>query len=409
LRRVAVTGMGVVSPVGTGKSSFFDALLSGKSGISPVDIPHHERLKVRVAGQIKDFVPDVEKKRLGQLDRFSQFALAAAREAWSEAGISEFNAESSGVYFGTSIGGAGTLEAGYANLFQKNINRVHPLSVVAAMPNAAAANIALDYGLTGPCLTYSVACASSSVAIGEACRAIQCGAITIALAGGAEALLTFGVMKSWEALMALAPGDAEHPETSCRPFAHDRTGLVLGEGAGALVLEDMEHAKKRGARIVAEVAGYGLSNDAMHLSRPEASGQIRAICAALADAAKYGISPVDVAYINAHGTATTAGDKTETEAIKAAFGTAAAGIPVSSTKALHAHMMGAAGAVEFIAAIMAMNQATAPPTMHLWKPDPECDLDYVPLVPRVLHQPRAVMSNSFAFGGTNAVLIARHC
>lgn len=408
MTRVAITGVGVVSPVGMDSGSFFDSLLAARSGIGTVDIAHQERLRARLAAQIRNFQIDLPKERLAQLDRYAQLALVAVREAWGQSGRpDEAHApEARGVYFGTGLGGAGTLEKGYAALFLDNASRVHPMSVIAAMANAAAANIALDFACKGPALTYAVACASSAVAIGEAYRAIQSGAITLAIAGGSEALLTFGIMKSWEALMTLATADKERPESSCRPFALDRTGLVLGEGAGAVVLEALEHAQDRGAPILAEIVGYGLASDAAHLSRPEAEGQVRAMRAALHEAGRHGVAPADIAYINAHGTATRIGDKTETEAIKAAFGEQAYRVPISSTKAIHGHLMGAAGAVEFIAAVLALLRGTAPPTAHLWRHDPECDLDYVPLTARPLQEPRAVMSNSFAFGGTNAVLVA---
>jgi 3-oxoacyl-[acyl-carrier-protein] synthase II len=378
------------------------------SGIAVVDIPLNERLKLRLGGQVRDFQPAYPKERLPQLDRFSQFALTAAHEAWNQAGFRDFDPYMAGVYFGTGFGGAGIMEKSYADVFLRNLQRVHPFTVIAAMPNAAAANIGLDFGLKGACLTYAVACASSAIAIGEAFRAIGCGALTLAIAGGAEAVLTFGVMKSWEAMMTLAVADKAKPETSCRPFAKDRTGLVLGEGAGAVVLEEYEHARARGATILAEIAGYGLSNDATHLSRPDTAGQVRAMRSALVEAAGYDVGLSDIAYLNAHGTATIVGDKVESESIKMVFGEHAKRLPTSSTKALHAHLLGAAGVVEFIVALQSMNQAIAPPTAHLWQPDPECDLDYVPLEPRPLRQPLAVMSNSFAFGGTNAVLIAKH-
>ena len=399
--------MGVISPAGSGAANLFSNLLDVRSGIGSVDIPLSDRLKLRLGGQVRDYEPAIARERLPQLDRFSQFALAAAHEAWHQADPLEFDPHAAGVYWGTGFGGAGTLEKSYADVFLHNLQRIHPFSVIMAMPNAAAANIALDFGLKGACLTYAVACASSAVAVGEATRAIRCGALNMAIAGGAEAVLTFGVMKSWEAMMTLAVADKARPETSCRPFAKDRTGLVLGEGAGAVVLEEYEHARARGATMLAEVAGYGLSNDAVHLSRPDADGQARAIRAALAEAATHGVAVSDIAYLNAHGTATLMGDKIETESIKRVFGDYAQKLPVSSTKALHAHLLGAAGIVEFIVALQALRQAIAPPTAHLWQTDPECDLDYVPLAPRPLHEPRAVMSNSFAFGGTNAVLIAK--
>lgn len=405
-----VTGMGVVSPVGHSSREFFASLVEARSGIGPVEVSLAGAAALPIAGQVKGFDPGAHfpRERLSQLDRFSQFALLAARQAWTQAGCPAPRAPAScGVYFGTGFGGASTLEAGYDDLFRKGLNRVKPMSVVAAMPNAAAANVAIEFGLQGACYTYAVACASSAVAIGEAYRAIGSGAADLVIAGGAESFLTYGIMKSWQALMTLAVEDKSAPETSCRPFAADRTGLVLGEGAGALVLESSEHAALRGARGLAEIVGYGVANDAQHLSRPEIDGQARAMHMALQDAERRGVAAADIGYVNAHGTGTKMGDRVETDSLKLVFGTRARRIAISSTKALHGHLMGAAGAVELIAALMAMQEQILPPTAHLRMPDPECDLDYVALASRKVAGLRAVMSNSFAFGGTNAVLIAK--
>jgi 3-oxoacyl-[acyl-carrier-protein] synthase II len=408
LRRVAITGTGVVSPIGCGTDAFFDGLIAPRSGVRRIDIPDVGRLRARIAAQIGDFDPQAHfaKEKLRQLDRFSQFAIVAAREAWKEAALPEDLAAECGTYFGTGLGGAGTLEVGYDDLFRKNLDRVKPLSVIAAMPNSAAANIAIEFGLRGPCYTYAVACASSAVAIGEAYRAVSAGWLKAALAGGSEALLCFGIIKGWEALMTLAIEDKDAPESSCRPFARDRTGFVLGEGAGALVIEDLDQAKHRGAPILAELVGYGITNDAGHLSRPSPEGQVAAMRTALDEAQKRGISPNDIGYLNAHGTATKLGDKIESESIKMAFGDRAKALPVSSTKAVHGHLLGAGGAVELIGAIVAMRRGILPPTAHLHEPDPELNLDFVPLVARRVSRIRAVMSNSFAFGGTNAALVA---
>jgi 3-oxoacyl-[acyl-carrier-protein] synthase II len=272
------------------------------------------------------------------------------------------------------------------------------------MNNAAAGHISIDHGLRGPSFTYSTACSSSAIAIGEAYRAIRHGYVDAAIAGGAESLLTLGTIRAWEALRTLAVTDTQDPAASCRPFSKDRTGLVLAEGAGMLVLETLDRASRRGARIHAEVIGYGAASDASHLTRPGEEGQVRAIRLALADA---GSSPDEIDYINAHGTATLAGDVIETLAIKKVFGERAAHIPVSSTKSMHGHLMGAVGAVEFIASIMAIGRGAVPPTANLRVPDPECDLDYVPNIGRPGVAVRTVMSNSFAFGGSNAVLIGR--
>jgi 3-oxoacyl-[acyl-carrier-protein] synthase II len=272
------------------------------------------------------------------------------------------------------------------------------------MANATAAHISMHFGIRGPVLTYSIACASSAVAIGEAFRAIRDGYIDIAVAGGAEAMATRGMVSAWSAMRVLAKPDANAPERTCRPFSKDRTGLVLGEGAGVLILEALENATKRAPKIWGELAGYGVASDASHISRPSLDGQVSALSAAIDDS---GMAITDIGYINAHGTATRAGDVVETAAIRKAFGNAAGGVPVSSTKALHGHLMGAAGAVEMIASLMALDTGSIPPTCNYSEPDPECDLDYVPNTARRGQKINAVMSNSFAFGGTNAVLVAR--
>jgi 3-oxoacyl-[acyl-carrier-protein] synthase II len=272
------------------------------------------------------------------------------------------------------------------------------------MSNAAAAQISIEHGLQGPSVTYSTACSSSAIAVGEALRAIRHGYADAAIAGGVESFLTFGAIRAWEALRTLALEDPDDPANSCRPFSADRTGLVLGEGAGMLVLEELDHAVRRGARIHAEVIGYGAGSDAAHIAKPDMAGQVRTMQLALDDA---GIGPQDIDYINAHGTATVAGDVVETAAIKQVFGAHAARIPISSTKAVHGHLMGAAGAVEFVTVILAIIRGAIPPTAHLRVLDPKCDLDYVPNTGRRGATVRAAMSNSFAFGGSNAVLIAR--
>ncbi|HYG32087.1 MAG TPA: beta-ketoacyl-[acyl-carrier-protein] synthase family protein, partial [Methylophilaceae bacterium] len=277
-------------------------------------------------------------------------------------------------------------------------------SVLMAMQNAAASWIALDHGFAGPNLTYSTACSSSAVAIGEAWQRIRQGEADMMMAGGAEAPLTLGVLKAWESLRTVAAVDADNSAASCKPFAANRSGLVLGEGAAIVLLEEWEHAVARGARIHAELLGYGLSTDTGHITRPSVEGQARAMQLALASA---GVEPADIGYINAHGTGTAANDAVETTAIKQVFGSGAYDIPVSSTKSMHGHLLGGAGALEFIATILGMQSGIAPPTMHLQQPDPECDLDYVPNEARKKLDMAMAMSNSFSFGGTNAVLIAR--
>lgn len=406
-RRVAVTGLGVVSPVGIGAAFFFDALLASRSGIGRIDAPFAGQLKVKVAGAVAwDAASLFPKARLSLLDRCSQFALIAAREALGDSGLvlDESRRSRTGVFAGTSMGGTQTVEAGYADLFLEGKDRLPPYTVLRSMHNAPAAHLSIEHGYTGASATYAAACASSAIAIGEAMRAIRHGYADFALAGGTESMINYGTLRGWEALHALAREDAVDCAASCRPFSKDRDGLVLGEGAGMLVLEELAHAQARGARIYAELAGYGAASDASHISSPNAAGQAKAMCEALADA---GLNAADIDYLNAHGTATLAGDETETAAIKQAFGDAARRLAISSTKSMHGHLMGAGGAVEFIAAILAIQHQALPPTAHLRTPDPACDLDYIPNVARHGVRVKTVMSNSFAFGGANAVLVAR--
>ena len=407
-RRVVITGLGVISPVGNTPSEFFANLMAGQSGIQRLNVPFIDKLNTRIAAPVKNFNPSAHfsKMQLTSMDRFSQFALVAAAQAVADAKLELSDAEQlrAGVYMGSCLGGATTLEDGYVEVMQRDVPRVKPLSVLLSMNNAAASHISIKYDLQGPNVTYATACSSSAIAIGEAYRQIKHGYSEVMLAGGAEAMLTLGIIKAWEALRTLATEDKHDAAASCKPFSQDRTGLVMGEGAAVLVLEDAERAVKRGAKIYAELVGYHSSSDASHLTKPDANGQTRTIRKALDDA---GLQPSDIGYINAHGTATQAGDVQETLAIKQVFGAAAQQIPVSSTKSMHGHLMGATGAVEFIAAVLALENNAVPPTLNLHHPDPECDLDYVANQGRTGLNLNAVMSNSFAFGGSNAVLIAK--
>lgn len=340
------------------------------------------------------------------LDRVSQFALVAAAQAVRDASIAwdDVDRERCGVFLGTGMGGAQTTDDGYYTLYAERSERVKPFSVLMAMTNAAASWIGIEYGLAGPNLTFSTACSSSAVAIGEAAQRIRHGEVDLMLAGGSEAPLSLGTLVAWDALKTLASEDPSDAGASCRPFSKDRTGLVLAEGAAIFVLEAWERARSRGVHIHAELAGYGLSNDGAHITRPAIAGQASAMRRALAAAA---LQSNDIGYINAHGTATIANDVVETAAIRQVFGNLAPCVPVSSSKSMHGHLLGAAGAVEFAAAVLAMERSVLPPTINLRVADPECDLDYVPASARTDVPVRAVMSNSFAFGGTNAVLIAR--
>ena len=400
-RRVAVTGLGVVSAIGNSAPEFFANLTSGRSGVRR--LPYRtDTVAAFINFRSNDYFTKLE---LTRLDRFAQFALVAAEEAVRDAALEkDFAGPRVGVYFGSGFGGASAIESSYCSFLDPAQARVSPMTIVLAMANAAAANISLRYGIRGPSLTYSVACASAAIAIGEAFRAIRDGYLDLAIAGGAEALLTPGTIASWNAMRVLAPPDPDHPEQSCRPFSLNRSGLVLGEGAGVLVLEAVEQVERRGRVVTAELAGYGLTSDASHLTKPSAEGPAAAMRMALADA---GLPPSAIGYINAHGTATPIGDVVETVAIKQVFGSDAQSVPISSTKALHGHLLGASGAVEFIAAVMALHAGAIPPTCHYTQSDPQCDLDYVANVARTNTAITAVMSNSFAFGGTNAVLIAR--
>lgn len=412
MRRVAITGLGVVSATGTGALNFFESLLAARSGIQLIDVAFPTGTEKVLAGAI-DFDAELHftRARLLTLDRVSQLALVASREAMAQAGLDDaaswpasLAAERFGVSIGTSVGGAGTTDAAYTALLEQKVARLRPMTVVLAMNNAVAAHASLDFGLKGPSSTLSNACASSANAIGDAFRQIRHGYADAMLAGGSEAMLNRGSIKAWQAMQTLAKPHPDGAHSACRPFSIDRSGLVLAEGAAMLVLEEWESARRRGANILAEVVGYASTTDAHHLTQPEPREQARAITLALADAQ---LDASAIGYLNAHGTATEVGDVVETSAIRQAFQAAAPRLPVSSTKALHGHAMGAAGAMEFIASVMAMRAGQLPPTAFLEHPDPRCDLDYIPLTARDCPGVRAVMSNSFAFGGSNAVLIAR--
>ena len=407
MNRVAVTGLGVLSSIGDSPQSFFASLLGGISGVAYLREAFPYDTVPRLASAVA-FEPlaHFKKSQLIGLDRFSQFGVVAARQAWEGAQMDRaiYSPERVGVCWGTGLGGAVTIEDGYHQEFYLRTGRVKPYSVFMTMCNAASAHISLQYRLQGPTLTYSVACASSTIAIGEAFRLIRHGYANAMVAGGSEAFLTYGSFKAWEGLRALAIPDPQDPRASCKPFDRRRSGLVLGEGAAAVLLEDYAQATARGAPILAELVGYGLSSDAAHITAPDKTGQAIAMRAALADAS---LDPRDIQHINAHGTATLIGDKTETEAIKEVFGDHARALMISATKSMHGHVMGATGAVEFVATVMAVQQQAVPPTAHLVEPDPECDLDYVPLVARKNTNISCAMSNSFAFGGSNAVLVIK--
>lgn len=407
MARVVVTGLGVVAPVGQSVGEAFANVVAARSGLALVASEIHPAPHSLVAGQIAfDAARHWPPHKSAQLDRATQFALVAAKDAIADAGL-ELGEEDSlraGVYWGTGLGGATTVEEGYRTLLTTEKGRLRPSTVVQGMSNAAAAHISIAHGLRGPVLNFSVACSSSAASIGEAYRAIRAGHAEVVVAGGSEALITFGNLRVWDATQAMAHADPVDPSRSCKPFAADRTGLVLGEGAAALILESADRATRRGARIYGEIAGYGNASDAAGMSKPDVDGQVRAMRLALAEA---GLPIEAIGYVNAHGTATRVGDVVETSAIRLVYGEHARHLCVSSTKAVHGHLMGAAGALEMLIALLALDRGTVPPTAHLDLPDPQCDLDYVPNEARPVAL-RGVMSNSFGFGGMNAVLVARH-
>lgn len=408
-RRVAVTGLGLVSPFGGTTEDFFARILRGESAIRHYLTEDKPRPLSIPAVRCADFDADdaLGRPLAGSMDRFSQLALAAAFEAWQHAGFSREDKSGNpdaGVFWGTALGGVLAYERGYRDLWQNGRDRLSPLTVLMGMNNAASANISIQLGLGNASQSFTVACSSASAAIGEAYSRIRNGDATIMLTGGSDAPLAYGVVRAWDAMRVLAPGDADSSPRACRPFSNDRNGLVLGEGAAALVLEEWDHAIARGATILAELAGYGTSSDHSHLVRPEPAGQVRAIELALADA---GLSPAEVGYINAHGTGTREGDPAEISALCEVFGEHAASLAVSATKSVHGHLMGAAGAIEALITVLALHHDAIPPTAHLDEVDPACA--------GVRHVTKAIsgsglgaaLSNSFAFGGSNTVLAFR--
>ncbi len=408
-RRVAITGLGLVSPYGGDLATYFTRLCAGESAVRYLLTDDQPRPLSIPFVSCPDFDPDVAlgKPLASMMDRFAQLGMAAAFAAWDDCGLLRQTGEESrdnwGVAWGTALGGTLAYEKGYRELWQKGRERLSPLSVVLGMNNAANAHISIQLGLGGISMSHTVACASSAIAIGEAFRRVRSGEATIMVTGGSDVPQAYGVARAWEALRVMAPGDAESSPSACRPFSADRRGLVLGEGGAALVLEDWEHATARGARIHGEIVGYGTSCDHSHLVRPEVEGQVRALNLTLADA---GLTAQDIDYINAHGTATAEGDPIEVNALKTVFGDHAARLPVSATKSMHGHLLGAAGAIEAISTVLALREQTVPPTAHLAQLDPACvGVDHVTTGRQ---QPlRAALSNSFAFGGSNAVLAFR--
>lgn len=408
-RRVAVTGVGLVSPFGGDSQDFFTRIMRGESAVNLYTHPTSPSPLTQPAVRCLSFDPvqTIGRQITSVTDRYSQLGIAAAFSAWDDAGLPRIDAGSDdfGVSWGTGAGSALTFEKGYGDFYVLGKSRASPLSVPMAMNNAAASHIAIALGLGGACLTYSVACASSSVSIGEALRRIQRGDSSLIVAGGSEAPLSFSVMRAWEAMRVIAGGTEETAYRACRPFQEGRTGLVLGEGGAALVLEEWDHAIERGAHIYCELAGYGQSCDHAHLVRPDANGQARAMIAALREA---DLSPTDVGYLNAHGTATQEGDPIEIDALKMVFGEHAANLPVSATKSMLGHSLGATGAMEALITVLALANQEIPPTAHLEEVALNCQ-GVRHVMGKGLHGEsfQAAISNSFAFGGSNAVLAFR--
>lgn len=411
-RRVVVTGLGVVTPLGCELDDVWAAVCNGKSGVGPVQRFDCRDFKVRFGGEIRDFDPlphlSIDNKELRRIDRFSQFALVAAQKAISQSEIDFSTGDSYryGVLVGSGIGGLDEIEQQHSMLFDRGPDRISAFMIPKLIINAASGNISVRWGLRGPNTAVCTACASGTNAIGDAYRLIQMGVADVMVTGGTEAGLTPMGIAGFARMGALSTRN-ESPQQASRPFDRDRDGFVLSEGAGILVLEDLEFAKKRGAKILAEVIGYGLSSDATHLTTPDprGAGAAYAMNAAILDAR---IQPGDIDYINAHGTSTPLGDIAETSAIRTVFGSHADALAVSSTKSQIGHLLGASGGVESAFCVQAMLTDTAPPTVNLDNPDPKCDLDYVPFEPRSMRI-RNVMKNSFGFGGHNACLIFSAC
>jgi nodulation protein E len=400
MKRVVITGAGTINPLGHSVAATFAAMKEGRCGIGELDIRDIDRLSIKIGGQVKDYDADTHFNRQQQAlyDRFTQFTLLAAREAIGQAGL-EFAgqlAAEAGVVFGTSGGGLNTQDENYRAVYEEGKNRVHPFIVPKLMNNAAASHVSMEWNLKGPSFTVATACASSNHAMGLAFQIVRSGASRVMITGGSESMLCFGGIKAWEGLRVMS-------KDACRPFSATRNGMVQGEGAGVFVFEEMEHAKARGADILAEVVGFSMTSDAADIVMPSKQGAARAIAGALKDA---GLNPESVGYINAHGTGTAANDKTECAAVADVFGPHADRLMISSTKSMHGHLIGGTGAVELLACVMALRDGVIAPTIGYEEPDPECALDVVPNVAREA-KVDVVLSNAFAFGGLNAVLALR--
>ena len=400
MKRVVITGAGTVNALGHTVAETCDAFREGRCGITELDFRDVERLAIRIGGQVHGWDPEAHfnRQQIALYDKFTQFTLLAARQAIGQSGLSFEGplAATSGVVLGTAAGGVNTWDENYRTVYEEGKNRVHPFVVPKLMNNAAASHVSMEWNLRGPSFTVATACASSNHAMGQAFWLVRSGAAQVMVTGGSESMLCFGGVKAWEGLRVMS-------KDACRPFSANRNGMVQGEGAAIFVFEEMEHAKKRGAEILAEVVGFAMTSDAGDIVMPSAQGAERAITGALRDAR---LNPEEVGYINAHGTGTAANDKTECAAVAHAFGQHADRLMISSTKSMHGHLIGGTGAVELLACILALREGVIAPTIGYEEPDPECALDVVPNVAREA-KVTAVLSNAFAFGGLNAVLALR--
>lgn len=400
MSRVVITGAGTINALGHSVAATMSAMREGVCGIGKLKVRDIERLSIQIAGQIKNYSPErvFNRQQLSLYDRFTQITLLAAKEAIAQSGLafSDALASKSGVVLGTAAGGVSTWDDNYRSVYEEGKNRVHPFVVPKLMNNAAASHISVEYNLTGPSFTVSTACASSNHAMAQAFQMVRSGIAPVMVTGGSESMLCFGGIKAWEGLRVMS-------HDACRPFSANRNGMVQGEGAGIFVFEEYAHAKARGAEILAEIIGFAMCSDAADIVMPSKQGAARAISGALQDAR---LNPEDVDYINAHGTGTAANDKTECAAVADVFGAHAANLMISSTKSMHGHLIGATGAVELLACIMAVRDGVIAPTIGYQEPDPECALDVVPNHSRESTL-RVALSNAFAFGGMNAVLALR--
>jgi 3-oxoacyl-[acyl-carrier-protein] synthase II len=401
-REVVITGLGVVSPIGCDAAELISSLSAGRSGISLCE-PQWLQKKFPAGVVPRSFASEFTKLELPFLDRCAQLAIIASRQAMADAGLGEFSGykQRAGLYYGTVIGGAETAQFGYEQMLIERKN-ARPFAMMAMMHNSGAAQISIRHQILGPVITYSTACASSGNAIGEAMRAVRDGYVDIAVAGGAEAPLTPATFNGFDASRALAAPDKLDVSRSCKPFAKDRAGLVIGEGSAFVVIESAEHAKRRGAACYAALSGYGIAADGYHIGSPKAEGEATALRLALDDA---GVTPAEIGYYNAHATATRGGDAVEANAIRLAFGDAAQMLPVSSTKSLHGHLLGAASALELVISVLAISESFLPATAHLDEIDPDCGLNHVANSPVFDRQIEHAMSFSSGFGGTNVALV----